>query len=177
MCYTWCYIPLHRYPWCPGLEPRSLLYLVPTKYIFQPCALAHVRNNISIILWQSSLRETVDFELATRWTKWSHKILRLIIARMSLLLQMWSVAFFWACNEELILGFADCLGVFVSVLFCESDEQVSQFYHQILRWHLLKKKVWLRKGEFAPMFQKKTYQSELWKWPEITSCRTKLKET
>ena len=41
MCYTWSYIVLHRYPWCPGLEPRPLLYLVPTKYIFQPYSLAH----------------------------------------------------------------------------------------------------------------------------------------
>ena len=40
-CYRWSYIPLRRYPWCPGLEPRPLLYLVPTKYIFQPCSQAH----------------------------------------------------------------------------------------------------------------------------------------
>ena len=42
-CHTWSYIPLHRYPWCPGLEAKCkpLLYLVSTKYIFQPCSLAH----------------------------------------------------------------------------------------------------------------------------------------
>ena len=43
------------------------------------------------------------------------------------------VSYFVLCNEEHILGFADCLGVLVSVLFCESDERLSQFYHQILR--------------------------------------------
>ena len=38
-------------------------------------------------------------------------------------------------NEEHILGFAaaDCFGVLVSVLFCESDERLSHFYHHILR--------------------------------------------
>ena len=49
------------------------------------------------------------------------------------------VSCFLSGNEELILGFADCLGVLVSVLFCESDERLSQFYHQILGCrHLLK---------------------------------------
>ena len=43
------------------------------------------------------------------------------------------VSYFVLRNEEHILGFADCLGVLVSVLFCESDERLSQFYHQILR--------------------------------------------
>ena len=43
---------------------------------------------------------------------------------MPLLLQMWSVTLLLR-NEEHILGFADCLGVLVSVLFCESDEGVS----------------------------------------------------
>ena len=52
MCYTWSYIPLHRYPWCPGLEPRPLLYLVPTKYIFQPCSLAH---SSEIILFEGHI--------------------------------------------------------------------------------------------------------------------------
>ena len=43
------------------------------------------------------------------------------------------VSYFVLRNEEDILGFADCLGVLVSVLFCESDERPTQFYHQILR--------------------------------------------
>ena len=43
------------------------------------------------------------------------------------------ISYFLLGNEKHILGFADCLGVFVSVLFCESDERLSQFYHQILR--------------------------------------------
>ena len=47
-CYTWSYIPLHRYPRCSGLEPRPLLYLLPTKYIFQPCSLAHSSEIISV---------------------------------------------------------------------------------------------------------------------------------
>ena len=46
MCYTWSYIPLHHYPWCPGLEPGPLLYLVLTKYLFQPCSLAHASEVI-----------------------------------------------------------------------------------------------------------------------------------
>ena len=45
------------------------------------------------------------------------------------------VSYFVLRSEEHmhILGFADCLGVLLSVLFCESDERLSQFYHQILR--------------------------------------------
>ena len=39
------------------------------------------------------------------------------------------VSYFVLGNEERILGLADCLGVLVSVLFCESDERLSQFYH------------------------------------------------
>ena len=43
------------------------------------------------------------------------------------------VSYFLLGNEEHILGFADCYrGVLLSVLFCESDERLSQFYHQIL---------------------------------------------
>ena len=36
-------------------------------------------------------------------------------------------SYFVLRNEEHILGFADCLGVLLSVLFCESDERLSQF--------------------------------------------------
>ena len=42
------------------------------------------------------------------------------------------VSYFVLRNEEHILGYADCLGVLVSV-FCESDERLSLFYHEILR--------------------------------------------
>ena len=35
------------------------------------------------------------------------------------------VSYFVLRNEEHVLGFADCLGVLLSVLFCESDEKVS----------------------------------------------------
>ena len=50
--------------------------------------------------------------------------------------------FLW-CNEDHFLGFADCLCVLVNELlsnegFCESDERLSQFYHQTLRRFLLK---------------------------------------
>ena len=43
------------------------------------------------------------------------------------------VVVFLLCNEEHILGFADCLGVLLSELLCESDERLNQFYYQILR--------------------------------------------
>ena len=32
---------LHFYPWCPGLELRPLLYLVPPRLLFRPYSLAH----------------------------------------------------------------------------------------------------------------------------------------
>ena len=61
-----------------------------------------------------------------------NKMIKINISK-NLLVAANVVSYFVLRNEEHILGFVDCLGVLLSVLFCESDERLSQFYHQILR--------------------------------------------
>ena len=116
------------------------------------------------------------FELATRWTKWSHTSLRsrLILAGISLLLQMWSVTLFGAmksidseddfrsgcrnvsqCHLKQSFSGLHSPGRSYFTLWraysrlrwllrCSFERVVlwkrwkSQFYHQILRWHLFK---------------------------------------
>ena len=50
------YTPTSLPIWCSVLEPRPLLYLMLTKYLFQPCSLAHASEVIFILKLMTLVR-------------------------------------------------------------------------------------------------------------------------
>ena len=162
-----------------GLPVKQLL--ANGKFHPQLFQIRSKESDLSIILWQSVLRETVGL----RWPlgeQNDHKFkIKINISKNALVLAN-AVSWFLLGNEEHILGFADCLGVLVSLLFCESDERLSQFYHQILRWLFLKMKYDSERRLCTNVSQEDvesviTFSFSENQRPEITSCHTKLKGT
>ena len=63
-CYTFPYIPLHRYPWCSGLRPR-------------PCRIS-CRQNIYFCLIRRLIRQKYHISLTIRKLRAQHQLLAFI---------------------------------------------------------------------------------------------------